>query len=875
MADDTKLTTGLPSLDEVLKGILPGDNIVWEVDDIEDYSALVQPYVRAAVAHGRRLIYFRFAGHRALVDAAAGAEIHELRPEDGFEAFLTRIHDVIEAGGRGAFYVFDCLSELVADWYSDQMLGNFFMLTCPYLFDLETITYFALFRNHHSADAIDPILQTTQLFLDVYRHDGVLHVRPIKVQHRYSATMHILHAWRDGAFKPVTSSADIAEIMASSPWSGLDTERRRGFWERSFARAHEVMELMKIGRCPSEIARDVHAHLVRMVLTREEGLMPLIAQHLTIDDLLRVRRRMIGTGLVGGKAVGMLLARAVLRNRHPRLAGVLEEHDSFFIGSDVFYTFLVRNGIWWARQSQRDPERFLEGAEQARRRILTGAFPDYVVRQIGEMLDYFGQSPVIVRSSSLLEDNYGNAFAGKYESVFCANQGPRERRLEDFLAAVRAIYASTMSERALRYRASRGLLERDEQMALLVMRVSGTLYGRRHFPAVAGVGFSFNPYVWNEHIDPRAGVVRLVFGLGTRAVDRVDDDYTRLVALNAPERRPESNFDEVREYAQHRVDFIDLEANHLASGYFEDLARDVPDLPLELFASTASGGAGDAAPGAVLTFDRLLKETPLVADLREMLAILEKAYGHPVDVEFTANFRPDGAYRVNLVQCRSLQVRGAETLRLPSVDVPPADRILSARGAVVGHSRFERVDRIVYVVPARYGELAVQPRHEIARLLGRINRAWKTPERECVMVIGPGRWGTSSPSLGIPVNFAEINRASVICEIVAMRQDLVPDVSLGTHFLNELVESDLLYLALFPEQGNNFIDGALLEGAPNRLAALVPSAEKWAEVVRVVDAADLAGPGREVLLLADAQAQRVVCYRGTAPDMLQRVNATS
>ena len=118
--------------------------------------------------------------------------------------------------------------------------------------------------------------------------------------------------------------------------------------------------------------------------------------------------------------------------------------------------------------------------------------------QFAEMLDYFGQSPIIVRSSSLLEDNYGNAFAGKYESVFCANQGSPQKRLEDFLSAVRTIYASTMSEEALRYRAHRGLLDRDEQMALLVQRVSGGLHGDLFFPQVAGVGLSYNPYVWNE-----------------------------------------------------------------------------------------------------------------------------------------------------------------------------------------------------------------------------------------------------------------------------------------------------------------------------------------------------------------------------------------
>ena len=114
---------------------------------------------------------------------------------------------------------------------------------------------------------------------------------------------------------------------------------------------------------------------------------------------------------------------------------VLEAHDSFYIGSDVFYTYLVRNGCWRIRRDQRSRAGFLAGVGEARRRILAGTFPPAIVEQVVAMLEYFGQSPLIVRSSSLLEDNYGNAFSGKYESVFCANQGTPQERLQAFMNA--------------------------------------------------------------------------------------------------------------------------------------------------------------------------------------------------------------------------------------------------------------------------------------------------------------------------------------------------------------------------------------------------------------------------------------------------------
>ncbi len=859
---DPSMTTGVRGLDGLLKGVLPGDNIVWQVDAIDDYLAFATPYCKAARDSGRRLIYFRFAKHQPLLPGDFGAEIHHLKPEAGFENFIADIHRVIEAAGRGTFYVFDCLSDLAVDWYSDQMLGNFFMLTCPYLYDLETVTYFGLLRNRHSSRATGAISETTQLLLDVYRHGGTLYVRPLKVQHRYSPTMDMLHVWKEEEFEPVTSSAVASEVLTSGRWGGaLDSEIGTGSWRRAFIHAEELLESIRRGEAQPEAAAPLLGRLLRMLISREEGMLELVGRYLTLEDIVRIRKRMIGTGLIGGKALGMLLARAILRQQSERPAEILEAHDSFFIGSDVFYTYLVRNGVWWVRQNQRNPETFLDGAEQARQNILTGRFPDYIVKQFENMLDYFGQSPIIVRSSSLLEDNFGNSFAGKYESVFCANQGSREKRLEDFLAATRAIYASSMSEKALRYRAQRGLLDRDEQMALLVMRVSGEMHGRDFFPDMAGVGFSFNPYAWSEYIEPKAGVVRLVFGLGTRAVDRSDDDYTRIVALNAPQRRPEANFDEVRQYAQQRVDYLDLEANQLVSGGFTDLVDAHPGLPLEMVASRDASQVRHRGKAPwVLTFDAVLSETKFVEDMRGILTTLQSAYSHPVDIEFTANFFGSGEYRINLLQCRTLQVKGTEAAALPSVEIEEDARIIEARGAVIGQSRLIDVDLFIYVVPEVYGHLPIQQRHEVARLIGDINHATASRGAGTIMLLGPGRWGTSSPSLGIPVSFVDINRVSVLCEIVAMREDLVPDVSLGTHFLSELVEMDMLYLALFPKQGDNFIRTEFFEESPNVLLDLVPSAEKWRDGVKVIDPRNSMADGAPVKLSADAVEQKVICY---------------
>ncbi|MBN2310722.1 MAG: pyruvate, phosphate dikinase, partial [Candidatus Hydrogenedentes bacterium] len=484
-----------------------------------------------------------------------------------------------------------------------------------------------------------------------------------------------------------------------------------------------------------------------------------------------------------------------------------------------------------------------------------------------DMLDYFGQSPIIVRSSSLLEDNFGNSFAGKYDSVFCANQGPPSERLASFISAVKTVYASTMSQPALSYRARFDLLDRDEQMALLVQRVSGAQHGRFYFPQIAGVAFSFNPYVWNRNIDPEAGMLRLVFGLGTRAVDRADDDYTRLVALNAPDRRPEADAEGVPQHSQHKVDVIDLEENALATTDFSEVVNQSPDIPMRLFSGRdrhlvqlAREQRLPHTSATIVRFERLLSKTSFVQDMRAMLDAIENAYDYPVDVEFTANFESDDAYKINLVQCRPLQVKGAAVLTDLPDNIAEQDIVLETAGPVIGQGRIEGVGRIVYVVPSRYGRLPVNDRYAVARLIGRINQANAANDIQGgTMLLGPGRWGTTTPALGVPVSFAEINTVTILCEIVAMRDDLVPDVSFGTHFFSELVEMDMLYLALFPNQEGNRLNTAFFEGSPNRLVELVPDAARFEDTVRVIDVAGLP-ESPSVRLRADVLKQHVLCY---------------
>ncbi len=865
---DKRVTnTGLPGLDKILNGVILGDNVVFQVDTIDDYVRFVSPFCMEACKQKRDLIYFRFADHKAVVPEGSCDHIFELHPEAGFENFISEIFNVIEKFGKGAFYVFDCLSELSVDWYSDRMLGNFFLLACPYLYDYETVAYFSLIRNHHTSFAINAIHETAQVVMDVYCDKEEIYVHPLKVDGRQSKTMYMLHRWEGEDFIPVLTSTTTAEILSdvSQPWLDFSMHQR-DIWTNSFFRAQEIvnMPIAEIGA--DWTGSSLFNRLVRMAVTRDERLMKLIEEYLDLIDVVGIGKRMIGTGQIGGKSVGLLLARAILKKHDSKWVNKLEPHDSFFIGSDVFYTYLIQNNCWWIRRNLNNPESGFVLDEEAKTRMLTGKFPKDIEDQFMKMLEYFGQSPIIVRSSSLLEDAYGNAFSGKYESVFCANQGTPQERLENFLNAIRRVYTSTLNEEALAYRAHWNLLERDEQMATLVQRVSGSVYGDQFFPQIAGVGVSYNPYVWNSEIDPTAGMIRLVFGLGTRAVDRIDDDYTRIVALNAPLRRPEASSEDVREFSQKKADIIDLACNCLTSRSFKELVEKIPDFPMNIFASRdlalerrLQEARGGEAFSWMLTFDDLLSQGSFVEDMKDMLKTLEDAYDYPVDIEFTANFSDISNYKINLLQCRPFQVKG----NILSIEKPcsvSVDKIiLESNGPVIGSNMAATIDRIIYVVPEVYGNMNISDRYAVARVVGKLTHLKDRKEKPTILLIGPGRWATTSPHLGVPVSFSEINTVSILCEIVSMHEGLVPEASLGTHFFNDLVESNMLYCALYPTKNDDVLNQDFFTKSENRLASLLPEAKSLSSSIKVIDGVGDKNSLR-ICVNSDVLKQRFTCY---------------
>ncbi len=852
-------STGLPGLDTILCDIKRGDNIVWQVDSIDDYRHFVSPYIQKAIEDKRQIIYIRFADHGPVVENRPEIKTVRLDPAGGFEAFSTRIHNIISDAGVEAYYVFDCLSDLLSAWATDLMIGNFFMVTCPYLFELDTIAYFAILRNHHSFHTIARIRETTQLLLDVYRFEKHIYVHPLKVWKRYSPTMYLPHIQKDHSFLPLTSSLDASRLFAHISEKGLQgSQRILDHWDRLFLEAQDLLAAPP----DSPDVRRMIEQLCRIMIGREQRISRLAAQNLTLDDLLTIKGRLIGSGYVGGKTAGMLLARKILLNdTDADWETRLEPHDSFYIGSDVFYTYIVENGWWKLFMQQKTKEGYFTAAAELREKLLKGKFPEPIRRQFQERIEYFGQSPIIVRSSSLLEDSFGNAFAGKYESEFLVNQGSPEERCDRFEETVRCIFASTMNENALTYRLQRGLDRHDEQMALLVQRVSGAYQQQYFFPTLAGVGVSYNTFAWNPELDPKAGMLRLVFGLGTRAVDRVEDDYPQTIALDAPLVRPYADRDGAGRFSQHKIDLLDTQQNCRRTLDIPDLLALQTDLPRDLILSPdlelerkMRELGKDTGPYWLVTFKKLLSETEFPRLMQALLKTLENYYNYPVDIEFTANFTPDGDLKINLVQCRPLQTRGRRAdISVPDA-IPEENIILRTHGYSMGGPVDQPISRIIYVVPEEYLKLPIAQKYEIARLVGALNRQIQNRRQTPVLLMGPGRWGTSTPSLGVPVRFAEINNVTALAEIACEGDNLIPDLSFGTHFFQDLVESDIFYIAVFPARPEVTFRPEWIRTHPNDLTRWLPEADKYRHIIHACDTKNLT-------IASDVTSQKTILFR--------------
>ena len=624
--------------------------------------------------------------------------------------------------------------------------------------------------------------------------------------------------------------------------------------------------------------------LLRRYLTDQVNYINIAKNFVTLEDFHELSQRLIYTrdshGKLGGKGAGVFLARKILQKAgsgHELLRDV-RVPKTWYITSDAILSFILHNN-----QEEVYERKYME-IDQIRQQyphvvqvFKSSTFPPELVKGLSVALDDLGRQPLIVRSSSLLEDRTGSAFSGKYKSLFLANQGTKKERLSALQDAVAEVYASVFGPDPIEYRSERGLLDVHEEMGVMIQQVVGTTLGKYFLPSFSGVAVSANEFRWSPRIKREDGLVRLVPGLGTRAVDRLSDDYPVLITPGQPGLRVNTTVDEVVRYSPKKIDLINLETRAFETVLVKDLLREHGnDLPMVRRMISMVDHDGIRRPSgldidfsqeeAVVTFEGLVSDTPFVAQMAALLEVLSAQLGTPVDIEFAS----DGKH-FYLLQCRPQSYsRGGGPAPIPRN--LPRDLVLFSAHRFVSNGRVPDITHIVYVDPDRYADISdLTELQDVGRTVSRLNKL--LPRRQFILM-GPGRWGSRGDiRLGVSVTYADINNTSVLVEIARQKEGYVPDLSFGTHFFQDLVEAEIRYLPLYPDEPENEFKENFFLRSRNLLPDLLPEFVHLEEVVRVIDVQEVTD-GKILRILMNSELDEAVGVL-SSPDLQDRNRSPS
>ncbi len=659
--------------------------------------------------------------------------------------------------------------------------------------------------------------------------------------------------------------------------TGAEHEQWLANWNAELAPQELLIDqAMRINRMTPEEQKNYVANLeeikvvlIRNMISDQLAYIKIAKKWFTLENLLDIRERKIGSGKIGGKSAGMLLAQSILMEvADDDIVASICIPESYFLAADVMYAFMAHNNLLrWSDQKYKSEEEIRADYPRIQEEYLSGVFPPDIRHSLQDILQKIGNKPLIVRSSSLLEDNFGTSFAGKYESHFCPNQGTSQENFRDFERAIIKVYASALAPEPLLYRRSKELQDYDERIAVLIQVVQGERLGDYYLPHAAGVGFSQNLYRWSPQIERDAGFLRLVWGLGTRAVDRVGNDFPRLVALSHPLLHAHSDPRAISSYSQKEVDLIDMQANRMRSlPVGKVLHKHYPIL--RCLAQTYQDGylspirsvmLQENNENLVLTMDEMLRRTPFADRMRRILTTLAKHYHSPVDMEFTATITNPGTSTPEVEIC-ILQCRPQSLLQESDVTIPknlPEEDVVFATSQVLPHGQVENIRYVMFITPEGYFGLPTEnARINLGRAIGRLNNRLKGESFICV---GPGRWGTTTPDLGISIGYSDIYNTRALIELSGAGIGSAPEPSFGTHFFQDLLEASIYPLAVFLDDEDVIFNRNFFYDPPNRLLNFLPDEQDLLDVLRLVRVSDYR-PGHHLHLVMDGESGRAAAF---------------
>ncbi len=625
--------------------------------------------------------------------------------------------------------------------------------------------------------------------------------------------------------------------------------------------------------------KGLRVSLIRQIITDQLEYIRVAKNYVDIEDFYDITNRMIfpstSHGRVGGKSAGLFLAWQIIKKHqaHDEDLREIKLPKTWYITSDGLHNFMHYNNLEEVtEQKYKNIGQVRQEYPHVIQLFKNSRFTPEIIQGLSMALDDLGEKPIIVRSSSLLEDRFGASFSGKYKSLFLANQGSKKERLRALMDAIAEVYSSTFGSDPIEYRAERGLIDFKEEMGIILQEVVGTKVGKYFMPAFAGVAFSNNEFRWSPRIKREDGLIRIVPGLGTRAVDRLSDDYPILIAPGQPGLRVNISFDEIIRYSPNKMDVINLETNSFETVNVNELLREYGDeLPavMQLISQAKDGQIKQPSlmeldfdhDEVVVTFEGLIANTPFVHQVHRLLRVLQDTLSTPVDIEFASDGKD-----FYLLQCRPQSFsEDSAPAQIPR-DIPESAVVFTAN-KYISNGYVPDITHIVYVDPTKYAEVKDHSRlKEISRAVGSLNKL--LPKRQFILM-GPGRWGSRGDiKLGVSVSYSDINNTAVLIEIARLKGGYVPDLSFGTHFFQDLVEAAIRYLPLYPDDKNTIFNEQFLTKSKNILSDILPEFAHLDQEIRVIDVPDNTdGKVLKIYMNADLdEAVGVITLTESTPD---------
>ncbi len=511
----------------------------------------------------------------------------------------------------------------------------------------------------------------------------------------------------------------------------------------------------------------------------------------------------IGTGSFGGKARGIAFLANIMAHYIPDslFSNVqLSIPRSIVLATDVFDSFVKQNNLLELDFSALSDERIAS-------HFISASLPATI---IGDLRAFIRKTrkPLIVRSSSLLEDSMLQPFAGIYTSMLLPNESwETDLRFREVCNAIKYVYASTFFEKARTYIQSKGKTISDEKMAVLLQEVAGTGHEQFFYPAISGVAKSYNYYA-SGSCRPEDGIVYLALGLG-KAI--VDGGSSYCFCPSRPKTPLFGTPKDFMKYAQQRFYALRLTPSYRVLHRNEDTALESLEITaaqrhdvLEHIASTYIPADDQLYPGLyeggapVIDFGPIIQyeEIPLAKILQLLLKVGEITLGYPVEIEFALTFQEDNAHphELTILQIRSMipPEKSAEV----SLDTVASEHVLCYSNNALGNGIIKGIKHIVYIKSStfdmKYSQRAVSQIRTINKKLMSTNTPY--------LLIGPGRWGSADPWLGIPIVWSDIAGVKVIIETPYHERIIEP--SQGSHFFHDMVSSQVGYLITQKEKGN-------------------------------------------------------------------------